>query len=163
MNNSERTFAAHMAIFFHNEGVDYKLAKKRVLKAWLKAVALDHGFELGRINIVLVSDTYLLEMNRQFLQHDYYTDIITFEYRRHPLEGDLYISIDRCAENASKNSLSIEIELYRLFAHGILHLCGFQDKTPDSKRKMTAQEDMSLQKLTQQLNSTRGRVSRGTI
>lgn len=163
MNNSERTFAAHMAILFHNEGVHFKLVHKRVLKAWLKAIAHHHGYEIGQVNIVLVSDSYLLELNKSFLQHDYFTDIITFEYSRNPINGDLYISLDRCIENALQFGSSVDNELHRVFSHGILHLCGFEDKTALSKREMTLQEDKSLIELNEMLLSVNGRVSRGTI
>jgi rRNA maturation RNase YbeY len=136
-----------MAIFFHSEGVRVKLARKRLLKAWLEAVALQHGQKVGRVNAIFVSDDHLLEMNQQYLGHDYYTDIITFQYSTTPLHGDLYISLDRVIENARDNNSTIDKEIVRILVHGLLHLCGFQDKTRQNKQQMTSLEDNALVKL----------------
>lgn len=133
-----------MAIFFQSEDLDLRIKHKRVLKRWLGLVALSEGKKIGTINVIWCSDERLLEVNRQFLDHDYYTDIITFDYSDQRLHGDLYISIDRVKENAHKIGFSFENELYRVVAHGVLHLCGYKDKHPNDEQKMRDKEEEKL-------------------
>jgi len=102
----------------------------------------------GTITIVLCSDDQLLEVNRQFLQHDYYTDIITFQYTdNQKVSGDLMISLDRVIENARTFKVSTEKELHRVMIHGVLHLCGYKDKRKTDKELMTKKENTYLRKL----------------
>lgn len=102
----------------------------------------------GTITIVLCSDDQLLEVNRQFLQHDYYTDIITFQYTdNQQISGDLMISLDRVIENAKTFKVSTEKELHRVMIHGVLHLCGYKDKRKTDKELMTKKENTYLRKL----------------
>lgn len=102
----------------------------------------------GTITIVLCSDDQLLEVNRQFLQHDYYTDIITFQYAdNQQVSGDLMISLDRVIENAKTFKVSTEKELHRVMIHGVLHLCGYKDKRKTDKELMTKKENTYLRKL----------------
>lgn len=100
--------------------------------------------EIEAINIIFCSDTFLLEINNEYLKHDYFTDIITFEYSRDPLSGDLFISIDRVRENSLSFSYSFDNELNRVIIHGILHLCGYGDKSEAEAKTMRSKEDFYL-------------------
>lgn len=137
-----------MATLFHSIDSSFTIAEKRALKAWI-AFACNH-FEKkpGDINIILCSDDYLLKMNREHLNHDYYTDIITFEYSSNPVSGDLYISSDRVSENAQNQCVSIENEMHRVIIHGVLHILGFKDKSSKDADKMRSMEDYFLSKIT---------------
>lgn len=123
------------------------LDERRVTK-WIKAVAADYGFAVGNINYIFCSDERELEINRQFLGHDYYTDIITFDYSTNStLNGDIFISLDTVRSNAEEIGCSFEHELNRILIHGILHLTGQGDKTPETKAQMTEKEEKALKKL----------------
>lgn len=114
--------------------------------SWLAKVVSGEGFELGDISLIFCSDDYLLEVNRQYLKHDYYTDIITFDYCvDKTVSGDLFISIDRVKDNALKESVEFKHELNRVVVHGVLHLLGYKDKQPDQKELMTKMEDKYLE------------------
>lgn len=138
-------------IFFNNEEVDFKLSEKLKIKRWLKALISKENCVLGEINFVFCSDSYLLKMNQEYLQHDTYTDIITFDYceitktnlRR--ISGDVFISIDRIKENAEKFNTGFENELKRVLAHGTLHLIGYKDKKKEDKQQMTNKENEALE------------------
>ncbi len=133
-----------MAIFFHTE-TKFHVEHKRILKNWIKQVVLQHRFKLGDINIILVNDEKLYELNTEVLNHDTYTDIITFNYNeKNILSGDLFISIDRVRENAGKFAVPETEEFYRVIIHGVLHLLGFDDKTKQKKTIMRQKEDESL-------------------
>jgi rRNA maturation RNase YbeY len=136
-----------MAILFHSIDSDFIIRNKRLLKAWIAATCHHFDRKPGDINIILCSDDHLLEMNRQHLAHDYYTDIITFDYTSEAISGDLYISIDRVIENAINMNFSIENELHRVFIHGVLHLLGYKDKSAKDAQKMREMEDYFLSKL----------------
>lgn len=138
-------------IRFFNEDVAYKLPHKLAMRQWLKQQAEREGYAVGDLNYIFCSDTYLLQVNRDFLQHDYYTDIITFDQSETEgkLEGDIFISVDRVADNAGQVGVSAEQEMRRVLAHGLLHLCGFGDKTPEEARQMRAKEDEWLQQFSQ--------------
>lgn len=113
--------------------------------SWLSKVASREGFDLGEITLIFCSDTYLLEMNKNHLNHDYYTDIITFDYSEDTtLSGDLFISIDRVKENATENGVMFHVELNRVVVHGTLHLMGYNDKSDDEQKQMTEMEDWAL-------------------
>jgi probable rRNA maturation factor len=112
---------------------------------WFKDVAQREGKELGDITLVFCSDDYLLEINQQHLSHDYYTDIITFDYCfEDVVSGDLFISVDRVKENAKEFNYSFEHELHRVSIHGVLHLCGYKDKGEADEKLMREKEDASL-------------------
>ncbi|MEZ0611046.1 rRNA maturation RNase YbeY [Fibrella sp. WM1] len=131
-------------IRFFTEDVDYKLPQKLAVKRWLMAQTKAEGHELGDLNYIFASDEYVLQVNRDYLQHDYYTDIITFDNREFaddPIEGDIYISVDRVADNAAQLGTSAEGEMRRVLAHGLLHLCGYGDKTDEDAATMRAKED----------------------
>ena len=133
------------SISFHNEGVKPKTPSKRLLKAWIKEFVENHGKKAGELAFVFCSDEKILEVNQNFLKHDYYTDIITFDYcAGEIITGDIYISVERVLENAVLHKVEYEIELLRVLAHGVLHLIGFQDKTENEKFEMTKNEDLCI-------------------
>ncbi len=133
------------SISFHNEGVKPKTPSKRLLKAWIKEFVENHGKKAGELAFVFCSDEKILEVNQNFLKHDYYTDIITFDYcAGEIITGDIYISVERVLENAVLHKVEYEIELLRVLAHGVLHLIGFQDKTENEKLEMTKNEDLCI-------------------
>lgn len=115
---------------------------------WLSQLCVAHEKELSELSLIFCSDDYLLEMNREHLQHDYYTDIITFDYCVGSfVAGDLFISIDRVRENANEQNEMFHVELCRVVAHGVLHLIGFKDKSPGDEVEMRKQEAAALELL----------------
>ncbi len=115
------------------------------LRTWLERVVTDHGKQLQDISIVVCSDEYLLSVNRQYLNHDYFTDVITFDYGEgETISGDILLSIDRIRDNAKSLGQSLKTELHRVIVHGILHLLGYSDKTQDEQVAMRAKEDYYL-------------------
>lgn len=134
-----------MSVYFHNEENTYVLLRKKPIKAWLKDVINLNDKLLGTINIIFCNDKYLLEVNKKHLQHDYYTDIITFNFcNNNTISGDLFISIERIKDNSKNNNLLFVNELHRVIVHGVLHLCGFNDKTKTEEEKMRQLEDHFL-------------------
>ena len=132
-------------ISFHSEGVNTKTPSKRLLKAWIKEFVSNHGKKVGELAFIFCSDEKILEVNQSFLQHDYYTDIITFDYCEGEIvSGDIFISVERVAENATSHNVEYNTELLRILAHGVLHLIGFQDKRPKNKKEMTENEDLCI-------------------
>lgn len=112
---------------------------------WITGVAASHGKKAGEINYIFCSDSKILEHNKQFLEHDFYTDIITFDYSEdNKISGDIFIGIETVASNAVLLGLNAELELLRVIIHGVLHLCGFKDKTPQDECIMHQQEDIAL-------------------
>src|SRR5437868_11938938 len=119
-----------MAIHFSNDNITFKLKKKAELKLWVSAVVRKERRVLGQLNYIFTSDGALLKINVEYLKHNTYTDIITFNYNEDKkISGDIFISIDRVKENAKKFDVNFEEELYRVMIHGVLHLCGYKDKT----------------------------------
>jgi len=132
-------------ISFNNEGVSTKTPSKRLLKAWIKEFVSNHGKKIGELAFIFCSDEKILEVNQNFLQHDYYTDIITFDYCEGEIvSGDIFISVERVSENATSHKVEYKEELLRVLAHGVLHLIGFQDKSPKKKKEMTENEDLCI-------------------
>jgi rRNA maturation RNase YbeY len=120
---------------------------ERRVNRWIRAVAADYGFTVGNITYIFCSDERELEVNRQFLGHDYYTDVITFDYTAGTtLNGDIFISLDTVRSNAETVGVPFEDELRRIIIHGVLHLTGQGDKTPETKTQMTAKEEKALAK-----------------
>ncbi|KFC40014.1 rRNA maturation RNase YbeY [Elizabethkingia anophelis] len=114
---------------------------------WLEKLILEEGKKTGDINYILCNDEYLLEINRQYLDHDYYTDIITFDYCKGKIiSGDIFLSLQRVLDNASMLETKQEEELNRVLAHGILHLCGYKDKTEEEQKTMRSKEDYYIGK-----------------
>ena len=129
-------------IAFFNETSFVFLYHKNKVKQWVKQIALSEGKKIGNINYIFCDDVYLHKINVQYLQHDTLTDIITFDYTEGiTLNSDIYISIERVRENADIFGVTFEQELLRVLAHGILHLCGYKDKTPADSELMRAKED----------------------
>jgi rRNA maturation RNase YbeY len=119
--------------------------KRRDNSAWVKAVAASYGKKVGEIAYIFCSDERILEVNREYLQHDYYTDIITFDYcEGNVISGDLFISLDTVRTNAEQVGTTYEEELHRVIIHGILHLCGINDKGPGEREIMEAAENKAL-------------------
>jgi probable rRNA maturation factor len=134
------------AIHFFEEDIHFKLKDKNKVKAWVKATIESEGYKLAELNYIFCSDTYLLQINRQYLDHDTFTDIITFDNseKEKVVTGDIFISIDRIRENAAKFDTGLVNELHRVIIHGALHLLGYTDKTAESKKMMTFKEDHYL-------------------
>ncbi|GAB4036185.1 rRNA maturation RNase YbeY [Spirosoma jeollabukense] len=130
-------------IRFFNEDVPYKLTRKQATRQWLKQQAEAEGYSVGDLNYIFCSDDYVLQVNRDYLQHDYYTDIITFDQSEEDdkLEGDIFISVDRVADNAQQLGIAADQEMRRVLAHGMLHLCGYGDKTDEEAAQMRAKEE----------------------
>lgn len=132
-------------ITYNSEGVRMPKIKKRDTSAWIKAVAASYGRKVGEIGYLFVDDEKILEVNREFLGHDYYTDVITFDYDEdETVSGDIVISLDTVRSNAQLFGKTYEEELYRVIIHGILHLCGINDKGPGEREIMEAAENKAL-------------------
>lgn len=119
------------------------------IKTWILSTAAQHGRKVGRINFIFCNDERILEVNKQYLQHDYYTDIITFDYSSgKQVSGDIFISIDTVKSNSDELKTDYTIEFYRVLIHGVLHLCGQNDKTNEEQDEMTRKENEALENLT---------------
>ncbi|MFN3377968.1 MAG: rRNA maturation RNase YbeY [Runella zeae] len=136
-------------IQFFNEDIDFKVPQSRITKKWLLNIIEAEGFHLNQLNYIFCSDEYLLKINQEYLEHDFYTDIITFDNSEEDnhIEGDIFISIDRVRENASTLQKKFEEELRRVLAHGVLHLVGYDDLEDEQELQMRAKEDHYLSKL----------------
>lgn len=133
-------------IAYYTEDVKMPTFPKRKINVWIKSVANKYKKNVGEIAYIFCSDKKILEVNKQYLQHDYYTDIITFDYcERDVLNGDIFISIETVSSNAERFRVSFEEELRRILIHGILHLCGQDDKTPALRAEMTKKENEALE------------------
>jgi rRNA maturation RNase YbeY len=135
-----------MAVTFYTEEVKWpSFLKKRRLGNWIKEVAAGYGKQTGAVTYLLCTDGKILEVNRRFLQHDYYTDIITFDYSDGDrLSGDIYISVDTVRSNSGQFGTAFSEELLRVMIHGILHLCGVNDSTAEEQSEMTRAENHAL-------------------
>jgi len=136
-------------INFFTEEISYTLKHKTVIRNWINETIVAEGFKLAELNFILCSDEYLLRINKDFLQHDDYTDVITFDNAEEPkiILGDIFISLERIKENAVNFKSTTLEELCRIMIHGTLHLLGYKDKTKAAKTIMTAKEDFYLAKL----------------
>lgn len=132
-------------IHFFNEDVEYRLRGKQKLQNWIISSILSEQKSAGAINIILCSDTFLYKMNVEYLNHDTFTDVITFDYGEdNMVSGDIFISLDRIRENAKKFNNKLPDELHRIIIHGVMHLCGQEDKEPNDKIRMTEKENKYL-------------------
>ncbi|MBQ9311116.1 MAG: rRNA maturation RNase YbeY [Bacteroidales bacterium] len=130
---------------YFNEDIRFEFKQKLLNNKWLKFVAQSEVRRLGDINIIFCSDNYILDVNMKFLQHDYFTDIITFDYcEGNVLSGDLFISIDSVKYNAEFYGTEFSDELNRVIVHGLLHLIGFDDHTPEEQKQMRDKENYYL-------------------
>lgn len=135
-----------MAIYFFSEEINFELKEKLNRKRWLKNIATKAGFNIKELNYVFCSDEHLYQINLEYLNHETYTDIITFDNseKEFDLSGDIFISIDRVNENAKTHNQEIETELSRVLAHGLLHLMGYKDKTKEESTLMRQKEEESI-------------------
>ena len=136
-------------ILFFKENISFTLRNKSDIPHWLISIAKKHKRKITSLNYIFVNDKMLLEMNRKFLHHNTFTDIITFDYseelqNKNFIKGEIFISIDRVKENALKFKTTEKDELHRVMAHGLLHLCGFKDKSANDKKVMRSQEENAL-------------------
>jgi probable rRNA maturation factor len=135
-------------IHYLAENIELPIKNNRLISNWIKSVAAEYAKKIANINYIFCTDERILEVNKQFLDHDYFTDIITFDYsENNSIAGDIFISIDTVKSNAAEFGVSFEQELYRIIIHGILHLCGQDDKTPELRLEMTRKENLALAKL----------------
>lgn len=136
-------------IFYTTENVKAPKLEKRKTNAWIKTVAEKYDKKIGEIAYIFCDDAKILEVNKTYLQHDYFTDIITFDYCEGAvLNGDIFISLDTVRTNAQEFGVTFDNELHRILIHGILHLCGQEDKTPEARLEMTRKENEALQMIT---------------
>lgn len=136
-----------MAIKFYTQECEYKLKRRAAIKATIAQCLADEGFTAGEVSVVFCSDEYLLGVNKQFLDHHYSTDIITFDYTDYDsriVSGDLFISVDTVATNAVQFGVTADLEMARVVIHGVLHLTGQGDKTDEEQKIMTQKEDKYL-------------------
>lgn len=134
-----------MAISFSTYDISYNIPDKDKISDWITEVIENEGFKLGDVNYFFCSDEYILKINRQYLNHDYTTDIITFDYStRRKISGDIVISIPTVTLNAERFQVSFQQEVLRVIIHGILHLIGYKDSTDDEKEQMRQAENLSL-------------------
>lgn len=131
-------------IIFNVEDIDFELQNTEGVIAWIEKVVALEKKRIGGISYIFCSDDYLHKLNMAYLEHDTLTDILTFPYNRSPLEGDIFISIDRVKDNANDLNIPFETELYRVLIHGVLHLCGYLDETDEQEELMRQKEDEAL-------------------
>lgn len=132
-------------ITFHQENVSYRLKSVKKVKAWIILSAANEAKQIGELNFIFCSDNYLHKINLEYLKHDTFTDIITFDYSEGKIiNGDIFISIERVRENAKNFNQTIDNELHRVLIHGVLHLMNYKDKTAKEKESMRNKEDFYL-------------------
>lgn len=136
------------ALSFYQEDISFEFLSEDEIAEWVESTITDEKHKLGEVSVIFCSDEYLLKINREHLDHDYYTDIITFQYTDDPISGDLFISVDRVRDNADHLKTSFQQELHRVIIHGILHLCGYKDKGESDEKLMRQKEDLYLSKRT---------------
>lgn len=139
---------AEAAVQFHVEEIDFDLPNKELILQWIEATITSEKCQLNSLNFIFCNDIYLHKINLEYLNHDTLTDVITFPYTAEgePIEGDIYISIDRIKENATKFQVAFLKELKRVMIHGVLHLCGYGDKSEAEQKIMRTKEDFYLAK-----------------
>jgi probable rRNA maturation factor len=139
---------SRLPIHFFSEEVPFTLKQKLLVRSWIKQTIDSEGYKLGELSFIFASDDYILNINKEYLNHDTYTDIITFDNSdvEKLIVGDIFISIDRVRENSKKFNVAECDELHRVMIHGTLHLLGYPDKGKEAKKVMTAKEDHYLSK-----------------
>lgn len=135
-----------LKVKFFNEETSFKPDKKGLIRDWINKIVINKGAKIKELNFIFCSDEYLKQVNIDYLDHHYYTDIITFDNAEEDgkLEGDIFISIDRIKENSAEYARSFNEELHRVMAHGVLHLLGYGDKSEEEANEMRRQEELSL-------------------
>ena len=138
------------SIFFFKESIKFRLSVRKQLKDWILEIIKKEGYSISNINFIFCTDSSLRKINKQYLYHDYFTDIITFDNSvlKKTIEGDIFISIERVIVNSKKFTSSFNDELHRVMAHGVLHLIGYGDKTKSQKTEMKTREDFWLKRRT---------------
>ena len=134
-------------VIYNVEGIDFQLVNEISLSLWIEKTIENEGATLGAVSYIFCSDDYLHQMNIEYLNHDTLTDVITFPYNDNPIEGDIFISIDRVKDNAQDLNIAFNDELYRVMIHGVLHLCGYSDETDEQEAEMRRKEDEYLKLL----------------
>jgi len=135
----------HSGIYFFKADTKFRFSKRVQVAGWIKSIVKAEGKRCGDIIFVFCSDKYLLQLNRRFLNHEYFTDVITFDYSSGKvISGEIYISIDRIKENAFELGVAFRVELNRVIIHGVLHLIGYSDSTKAQKKAMRLKEDACL-------------------
>ena len=133
-------------ISFQVQDVELILKQKNKIRSWIVEAIKNEGKKIGDITYIFCSDEYLLGMNQQYLQHDDYTDVITFDYtEKERVSGDIFISVERILDNSTQLNTAIEDELHRVMIHGVMHLCGYKDKKPRERANMTKKENQYLE------------------
>jgi probable rRNA maturation factor len=134
--------------FYCDDGLEYKITSKRILKSWIKDCIISSGYIPGDINCIVTSDSGLLKLNLEYLNRNYLTDVITFDYVKGKIiSGDIFLSIDRIKENSKIFNCTVQEEMYRVIIHGVLHLLGYNDSNDEEKANMRLAEDNFLRKL----------------
>lgn len=134
-----------MDICYMTQNIEMPCINQDKMRCWIEAVTRSHNKNVGALTYIFCDDEYVLSINKQFLQHDYYTDIITFDYSNsHRISGDMVISLDTVRSNAEQLGVDYNIELLRVIIHGILHLCGINDKGPGEREIMEQHEEAAL-------------------
>jgi len=134
-----------MSIQYFNEDIAFPKVKKRITSNWIKQVISIEEKRVGDISFIFCSDEYLLDVNKKYLNHDYFTDIITFDdVEGNVINGDIFISVDRVKENSKEFEISFDNEVHRIIIHGVLHLLGYKDKVKKDKDLMTEKEDLYI-------------------
>ncbi|MCB2197345.1 MAG: rRNA maturation RNase YbeY [Bacteroidetes bacterium] len=137
-----------MPVKFFNEDYSYQLKSKKILKLWIDKAIHEEGYQQGDINFIFTSDKYLLDINKKYLNHNYYTDIVTFNYCiNSTINGDIFISIETVKNNSKRFGVNMIEELHRVIIHGILHLIGFDDQNDTQKALMREKENYYLDRL----------------
>ena len=137
-----------MAITFDSDNIDFPNIKKRETSAWIKKIANSYNKKIGNVDYLFCNDEKILEINRQYLDHDFYTDIISFDYSEGDIiSGDIFISLDTVRSNSQKYNTDYQEELYRVIIHGVLHLCGLDDKLEEDAISMREAENSALKQL----------------
>ncbi len=133
-------------VYFFYDSIDPHLRNRNGLKKFIQQLFIKEGKKLGSLNYIFCTDRKLLEINRRFLKHDFYTDIITFDLSEEPgkISGEVYISVDRVKDNAKRMGESFSAEIHRVIFHGALHLCGYRDKSPKQTQEMRHKENQYL-------------------
>ncbi len=129
---------------FHYVDIDFKLTNETKYASWVKEICFKHGIDTFELTYIFCSDDYLLDLNKKHLNHDYYTDIITFPLSSDPLSSDIFISIDRVKDNAKNLSQIFDNEILRVMSHGLLHLFGLKDKTQKEQNNMRNEENACI-------------------
>lgn len=134
-------------VIYNVEDIDFQLVNQDLLSGWIEKTIETEGAILGAVSYIFCSDDYLHQMNVEYLNHDTLTDVITFPYSDNPIEGDIFISVDRVKDNAQDLNIAFNNELHRVMIHGVLHLCGYSDETDEQETEMRQKEDEYLKML----------------